>query len=137
MHLNHTTTNPLLSIQDKPSGGCGDVRDRDGQEDVLSDRRLHSDDGGLDQSAAERAEAERDEAPAEQRGQQADDTGLADEGEERPREEVLVCPHRQDVPVLQVPQRYGEIFILLRFLKLSYSTWYCLKNNERLTKFTN
>lgn len=69
---------------------------------------MHRHDGGLDQGAAERTEAKRDKAAAQQGGQQADDTRLVDEGEERPREEVLVRAHRQDVPVLQMPQRHGE-----------------------------
>lgn len=56
----------------------------------------------------ERPKAERDKTPPEQRRQQAHHPGLADEGQERPREEELVRAHWQNVPLLQVAGRPGN-----------------------------
>lgn len=86
--------------QDKQGGGRRDVRDSHGQEDLLPDGGLHRDDGGLDKGAAKCTKAERNEATAQQRGQQTNDTGMVDEGEERARKEVLVRPHWKNVPLL-------------------------------------
>lgn len=61
--------NKMKYLQDKPSRGSGYLRNRHWQENVLFDRGLYSYDGGLDKGTAERAEAKRNEALAEQRRQ--------------------------------------------------------------------
>lgn len=58
---------------------------------------------------SERPKTERDETPPQQRGQQAYDPGMADQSQKRARQEELVRAHWQDVPVLQVAGRPGQL----------------------------
>lgn len=60
--------------------------------------------GRLDSGAAECAAPERHQVAVESRRSEALRAGLGDEGEERPREEVLVCAAGKDVPLLQGAQ---------------------------------
>lgn len=58
-----------IDRQDKQGRRRCHVRDSHREKDLLFNGRLHSDDGRLDKSSAERAKAERDQAFAKQRGQ--------------------------------------------------------------------
>ena len=62
----------------------------------------------MGEGSPERGPEERTEAAAEPGGPEADRPGLVDQGEARPPEEVLVCPDREDVHLLQNSKRAGE-----------------------------